>query len=350
MEKIVIIGGGIAGLTCLNALLDQQISPLLIEGGRIGSPKMCGEFLAPTAVNMLKQWEIGPIIRIQQANFYSTYSHFNLRFQQEAGALMRSEAECGLSARAHKLGGRIHENTRLIRITPPTKTQPYLLYLESGEVIEALTAIFATGKFAQSHTQKISLPYCGIKLHVNEVISPTTLEMYSDVGAYFGVVPVTRTKSNITCLIKHAEIAKRKDKHFLFELIKKFPELNTFLQNINWGDVNWLTSPASDFTIKKLPVWSNAYWIGDAVTSFPPAIGYGFAHCVSSGLLAADFYLQKKPEIFSNIMRHEINKKFLLGKLMHHILLRPFSTALVFPFLQSTPWFLNKCLKRLGYL
>lgn len=348
MEELVIIGGGIAGLSCLNALLDHDVSPLLIEGGNIGSPKMCGEFLAPPAITLLNKWEIGPIQSIHHARFNSTSSQFNFVFKQPAGAMMRSDAECQLGLRANNLGGRIRENTRLAKVIPAINTSPYLLYLESGEIIEAKTVIFATGRLGQTVAQRKTLPYFGIKLHLDAILEPNTLQMYSSSGAYFGLVPISTTTSNLTCLLKYSMVKNQDSKNILMHLIKKFPVLsNVFNPDIIGFD--WLTTPAPDFGIKKTPDWNSSYWIGDASVSLPPATGLGFAHSIKSGISSADYYLQNKRELFAKLTLTEINKKIILGKLFHYIMLNPFLTSMAFPLLQSSPWFLNKCLKRLGY-
>ena len=69
LEKVIIIGGGVAGLSCLNGLLDQGQSPLLLEEKTIGLPKVCGEFLAPFASLQLQKWGIGPIQPIKEVCF-----------------------------------------------------------------------------------------------------------------------------------------------------------------------------------------------------------------------------------------------------------------------------------------
>lgn len=349
LEKVVIVGGGVAGLSCLNALLDYQVTPLLIEGGSIGSPKMCGEFLAPPALSILQKWEIGPIEPIQQVRFNSTCSQFNFTFKQHAGAMMRSEAERQLSMRATKLGGRIRENTRLTKVIPATSTSPYILHLESGEIIEAEVAIFATGRLGQTAKDLKPLPYFGIKFHIEEVLEPNALQMYSAKGFYFGLVPISSTSSNVTCLLKQSVIKDGDSKKIMLQIIKKFPALADVFNRKNLKPFEWLTTPSPDFILKKLPDWTNAYWIGDASVSLPPATGLGFAHSIKSGLAAADFYLQKNPTKFVEQTKAEINKKLMLGKLFHHIMLNPLLTYMTYPLLQTSPWFLNKCLKRLGY-
>ena len=120
MEKVVILGGGIAGLSCLNALLDIGVDALLIEGNTIGSPKMCGEFLAPTAVRLLQLWDIGPIVPIESAQFFSRQQQLSIPFPKQAGAIARSEVELQLAQRALKLGGRIKENTAIKKNIPKT--------------------------------------------------------------------------------------------------------------------------------------------------------------------------------------------------------------------------------------
>lgn len=81
LEEVVIIGGGVAGLSCLNALLDQGISALLIEGSTIGTPKMCGEFLAPIAAQQLQRWDVDPLIPIPHAAFYAGIRQLDIHFK-----------------------------------------------------------------------------------------------------------------------------------------------------------------------------------------------------------------------------------------------------------------------------
>ena len=111
MEKLVIVGAGVAGLSCLNALLDRHVSPLLLEASTIGAPKMCGEFLSPSATHQLKQWDVGPLQTIRQVRFFGETSTLHVTFRREAGAYGRHHAEMELAARAQQKGGRIIENS-----------------------------------------------------------------------------------------------------------------------------------------------------------------------------------------------------------------------------------------------
>ncbi|MEO8401121.1 MAG: FAD-dependent oxidoreductase [Gammaproteobacteria bacterium] len=350
MEKVVIVGGGVAGLSCLNALIDHNVSPLLLEGANIGAPKMCGEFLAPEAVNLLKQWDIDSLHPIFQANFFVNHKKLDLAFPQPAGAIARSEVEILLAQRARKNRGRIREYARIKKIVPPTQTTPYLVYLESGEEIQAETVIFATGKYGENNGISKPLPYFGIKVHFRHVVKPQTLLMYSMKDAYFGIVPLSDETSNCTCLVKRELIEKIGScKGFFYQLAETNPSLQSVFEQIDIADIDWYESRAPEFQFKKNPTWPRAFWIGDALAGLYPAIGLGFSHSISSAMMAADFYLQNNPKNYHKTAKKVIRSKLLLGKLMHQLMLNPNFSSATFQFLQLNPWLLNQCLRRLGY-
>ena len=345
MEELVIVGGGVAGLSCLNALLDRGISPLLLEASTIGSPKMCGEFLAPPVVEQFKQWEIGPVQVIKQALFFGATKSIQCLFPREAGAYARDSAELELAARAKKHGGRIVEQSPIQNITPATHNTPYMLHLMTGETLLAREVIFATGTFSQP--PKAST-YVGFKTHVSQVIQPETLLMFSVPGGYLGVVPVASEISNITCLVQRAAIEKAGSyKTFVNNALAHYGVL---IDDEGWAKAHpTLEGPAPAFGPKTIPNWPHAYWIGDAFASFHPAIGYGFAHSVSSALLAADFYLKRDPVGFHQVLRQQVRSIRIIGQCMHSLLQKPRLCSVVSPLLGSNSWLNRKLLTTLGY-
>lgn len=351
MEKLVIIGGGIAGLSCLNALLDHDVSPLLLEGSTIGTPKMCGEFLAPKTAVLLENWDIGPLQKIHTAKFMAANKNFNISFPESAAAISRTEVELLLAQRARKKRGRIQENALIEKIIPATKNSPYIFYLKSGEIIEAESAIFATGKLGQETQTTMPLPYYGIKLHFGHIEIPNTLLMYSLKNAYLGIVPISNQTSNCACLIKKEEIEKSGScKNYFANLLDQHANLNSIFKKIDLTKIDWFEGKSPDFIRKKIPSWPNAFWIGDALASFYPAIGSGFAHGISSAILAAEFYLQNKHQDYLSISHKIIKPKLQIGKLMHKLMLNPKLAKMIFPLVQHNAWLLNFFLKRLEYI
>ena len=331
MEEIVIIGGGVAGLSCLNALLDRGISPLLLEASTFGLPKMCGEFLAPPVIEQLQAWDVGPMHVITQARFNTV----QFDFPRIAGAYARQDAELDLVVRAKKQGGRMVEQSPIKNIIPATHHSPHILHLTSGEIIEARDLIVATGKF--SPIASVST-HVGFKTYISQVIQPETLLMYSVAGGYLGIVPVSDDMSNLTCLVKREEIEKAGScKAFLNSFM---PELNT---------LDWLEGIAPGFGLKTIPSWPHAYWIGDAFASIHPAIGYGFAHAVSSALLAVDYYLKRDPGGYHQVLRHRLRSKRIIGKYLHHLLHKPTLFRFVSPLVQNNHRICHHLLNALDY-
>jgi len=346
MEKVIIIGGGVAGLSCLNALIDQGVSPLLLEEKTIGLPKVCGEFLAPLAALQLQKWGIGPIQSIKKVCFLVNNKQTDIPFPHPAGAFSRMDAEFGLAKRAYDKGGRIREHIGIKKIVPPSNHSPYVIDLESGEQILAETIIIATGKLNPS-TSPIAFPYQGFKIHVPVVLHPETLFMshYAG-GAYFGLVPINAETSNLTCLAQRKVIEKWGSCRAFFQhLIQVTP----LLKEMDISSIQWLEGKAPEFKAQAIPDWKNAFWIGDALASFYPAIGYGFAHSVNSALCAAHFYLHGDVVLYNQFIKNEIKHKLWLGKLMHYSFMHPSISGFLLSLTRTYPGFAQFLMKKAGY-
>ena len=346
MEKVVIVGGGVAGLGCLNALLDRQESPLLLEASMVGSPKMCGEFLAPNVIGQLNQWGVGPMQSIQYARFVGRRGVFQMTFPRAAGAYSRHHAELALAARAREKGGRIREHAAIDTITPATQTKPFILQLTSGEIIEARDVMFATGKWSRMKTRPKASSFIGFKTYIPQVIEPETLLMYCLNGGYLGIVPVSSDVSNLTCLVQSERIEKAGScTAFLADLMQN----DRRFSSTPFETRDWLEGKAPGFGAKVIPHWPHAYWIGDAIMSVHPAIGYGFAHAVSSACMAADYYLQRDTRGYHQAIKRLVRPKRLLGAGMHHLLQKPRICNTLSPILRTNPWIAHSLLTLCDY-
>ncbi|MDI1351895.1 MAG: hypothetical protein PSV35_03855, partial [bacterium] len=165
-------------------------------------------------------------------------------------------------------------------------------------------------------------------------------------GAYFGIVPISSEMSNLTCLAQKKVIDHWGTcKHFFQQLISK----NALLTDININTIEWLEGKAPEFKAQKNPDWNNAFWIGDALASFYPAIGYGFAHGVNSALCAAHFYLNGNAEGYSSFIKKEIKSKLWMGKLMHRSLMNPLLSNLLLSIIHSNPKTTRFFMRKSGY-
>ena len=345
LERVIIIGGGVAGLSCLNGLLDQGQSPLLLEEKTIGLPKVCGEFLAPFASLQLQKWKIGPIQRINEACFLIKDKCCQITFPHPAGAFSRTAAELALAKRAYEKGGRIYEQSTIKKIDPPSNNSPYIIHLDSGEQLVTQTVIIATGKL-NPQASKTVFPYQGFKIHVPHVLKAETLFMSHHPGAYFGIVPISAQVSNLTCLAQKKVIEQWGScKEFFHHLTT----INPLLKEIDMNSISWLEGKAPEFKVQNIPDWNNAFWIGDALASFYPAIGYGFAHSINSALWASHFYLNADATQYNKFMKNEIKSKLRIGKLLHYSFMNPQLSNLLLTVNRKSPRFTQFLMNKAGY-
>ena len=317
MEEVVIIGAGVAGLSCMNALLDCGIQPLLLDAGTIGSPKLCGEFLSLAALSQLEAWNIGPIQKIQKINMYSKKTSLSL--QQPTGAMSRAEVELQLATRARNMGGQILENKK-IEYTAPGK-----FTLSDKTPIVAKQYIIATGRLGAMPTH---FPYMGLKAHFLHDSYTPCLEMHLFEGGYYGIIPISPTTSNIACLVRQSAYNQA------------YIEMNKKLA--------WLTAPIGAFGLKKVPTLPNTYWIGDAIATFPPAIGGGFSHAINSSNLAVRYLLKNNPEGYRREIEHRQKSKMRWAKLLHQVMLSPPASNFALHFLQKAPKIKARLLHHIG--
>ena len=339
MEKIIIVGAGVAGLSCLNACLDRGVFPLLIDASEIGTPKICGEFLAPAAAHQLKQWNITPLVAVEQIQFYANHSCLTVKLRQSAVGLARREAEIALASRAREHGGRIREHTRIQTLIPATQNTPYQLHLDSGEIFLAEHIVVATGKWTMMQQQS---RYVGFKTHLKGMIHPKTLLMFSLVDAYLGIVPIDDHTSNLTCLVQKDRLSACKNPNeFLKQVMQSVPALRSCLADIDVNELTLLTGDAPAFGLKSLPSWPRALWIGDAFASLYPSIGYGFAHSIQSAIYAAECYIQQDIARYHDHMRRQLYGKWLMSRGMHKLLQSPRACRFISPVLNTNPWLLQ---------
>lgn len=347
--KVAIIGGGVAGLSCLNALLDRKIPGILLEAGAIGSPKMCGEFVAPLAAIQLKKWQIPSLNPLKQARFFVKNVGFKVDFKEPAGAIARSDAELLLAERARNQSGIIKEKVEIQSVQMAADGAVHTITLASGEKISAEVLVLATGKYHRTESVFPFKPvYYGVKMRLPKVLEESTLCMFSVLDAYLGVVPLNQTTSNSACLMRK-ELVERTGsvEQAIKSIINSHEQLKAIFSQLEIAELISLQGQVGEFGLKTVSPGKNVYWIGDAFSSFPPAIGSGFAHSISSAVMAAECIAAKDAAVYRRRSLCQVKQKLFLGKLMNQLMLNP---KLGFPALlliKMNPWIGEILLRRI---
>ena len=85
----------------------------------------------------------------------------------------------------------------------------------------------------------------------------------------------------------------------------------------------WMTASIPAFGFKKNPYFHNAFFIGDAQNTIPPASGAGLSLSIISGKMAAEYALRDDAPGFITDWRKGHSKQIKMAKWMHFCMLRP---------------------------
>lgn len=341
-KEVVIIGGGVAGLSAAIRLAELGIESTVIEAGSCPAHKICGEFLSPECLHHLAHWDIHPI-PINTAFLHTDKHTMQFPFSEHAGGLSHILLDPSLAARALSLGVKILTRTSVIAFHP--KTDPsttHLIHLSSGEVLEASMIIIATGRMPHLQKRELLPRYMGFKAHFDNAPSEIVpLEMFSFNGAYIGLSPVEDNKLNVACLADLKAVGDTDPLLFIERLISRHPKLNALLSNRTNLFDHWMIAPLPSFGLKDTPNWPDAYFIGDAAATVPPACGNGLSLAITGGCLAAEYLSKREASAFKSIWAKRCSKQLFWANLIHKLMMNPslgngfLFVSRLFPFMQN---------------
>ncbi|MBA2367654.1 MAG: FAD-binding protein [Candidatus Protochlamydia sp.] len=322
--KFVILGGGLAGLAAAIGLAEKGAEPIVLEGGEYPCHKVCGEFLSPHSLRLLEKWDIHPV-PIYRTHLHTPTKKLTMNFQTPAGSLSHYELDPALANYARSKGAAILTSAKVNHLIPAGNNSNFHeIILSTGEHLRAEHLIAAIGRLPQFNLTAPSSRYIGIKSHFSGINLDNALEMFSFPGAYLGLSPIENGKCNLACLAKK-------------ELVQSYPTVEAFMQALSRSNSHlgnhlfnaenlfpeWMQAWVPEFGIKKTPLWPNAYFIGDAAGTIPPACGNGLSMALTGGTLAAHYALKGDYQGFRNYWKNQHRRKIFVGKLLNEIMLHP---------------------------
>lgn len=353
VENCVIVGGGVAGLSAANQLADAGLTPLLIEANDYPSHRICGEFLSSECLPILERWEIPFSTPIQQCRLFSGKMKTSFQLPTQAASCSRFIFDSMLQKRAEKNGARILTRTTVSSLTFHEGSKCYELNLSNGEEIKARHLILGTGRIPKMNEEKKSfLPkYVGFKAHFEGMGNSHSIDMYFMNGGYLGVSPIDVNTTNIACIMRRECVADLNQIHTLISGLLEQKTMHSLRERLAHARMlfpNWLTGVIPEFGIRDNPSWDRVFWIGDAAGSIPPISGDGLAIAITSGCMAADYFLNSDAKTFQQAWLNRYQKRFLWATRLHTFMLSRWmstigiGTSKIFPFINSTLWKLTR--------
>lgn len=323
--EYVIVGGGLAGLCAAKRLIELGCRPLVIEAGDFPSHKVCGEFISPHALTILKSWDLHPL-PIDRIRLHASLRNLEFILPKPAGSLSHLTLDSELAQQIVKAGGSVLTKTSVLNLSPSVDSEGlHTLSLSSGEKISARHLFIAVGKLAGQNDAAQKKIYYGFKAHFTCRDFLPHLNMYLFPGAYLGAVPVENHRVNIACLARADHVEKESSPQiFMDALIKSHPHLSELLQFAHPVFDQWMVVKAPKFGQRQTPNWPRTYWIGDAQGAIPPASGNGLSLAIASGRLAAECAVKDDPDGFREIWNRDYSSFYRVGKCLNSLFLSPF--------------------------
>ena len=192
--RVLVAGGGPAGLTAAIALARSGVDVTLCEAGVFGRPKLCGEFLSPDAEEALaavgvpglaERLGAPPIgaVRITVARGGRTSAEASAPIVPGGHGVARSDLDAALAAAARAAGVDVRERCRVDAMDSGADGVAARC---GSERIAADAAIVATGRVPGAGG-RASRRWVAVKTHVRGVDLPDVTELHFVRGAYVGL-------------------------------------------------------------------------------------------------------------------------------------------------------------------
>ncbi|WP_163377570.1 NAD(P)/FAD-dependent oxidoreductase [Cyclobacterium sp. SYSU L10401] len=303
-NEIIIIGGGLSGLTAAYLLAKQGKSVLVIEKKAYPFHRVCGEYVSNEVKDFLIKEGLFPF-----EHFPASINHFRLSavngeaadFPLELGGfgISRFVLDHHFYQKCLDEGVKFLQKTQVTNVQFLPENQHFRVETSDGTLLPASYVLGAYGKrskidkklnrnFAQQRS-----PYVGVKYHIeidgqeDHVVS---LHNYS--GGYLGINKIENGHFNLCYLgsreqLRDAGSIGAMEEKYLFAnpLIREIFEKAHFL----W-DRPEVINEISFAT--KTPVEDNILMLGDAAGMITPLCGNGMAIAIHTGKLAADSFLK----------------------------------------------------------
>ncbi len=355
-SDIIIVGGGLAGLSAALHLLHEGFSVTVIEKNTYPKHKVCGEYIS-NEVRSYLQWLGLDLEKLQPAEI----SH--LQFSSVSGKVLHTQLPLGgfgvsrytLDDAMMKLviaiGGKIvQEQVNDIIFNDN-------LFTVRTDKNSELTAPVVLGAFGKRSNLDIKLertflkkrtPWLAVKAHYQGDFDDTHVGLHNFRGGYCGVSKVENGSINICYLAHFKTFKKHKNiEEYQREIVRQNPHLDKILSGAMMIFEKPLTISQISFA-PKTAVENHVLMMGDTAGLIHPLCGNGMAMAIHSAKLAAEgvtLFLHKKINRaqLENEYRKQWQKNFsgrlrigrLLGKLLEHAKLAEIGTGLLmyFPFL-----------------
>ncbi len=366
MEKneVIIIGGGLAGLTAGIHLSGIGIKVIIIEKNTYPKHKVCGEYISNEVLPYLKSLNVN-IESLNPTNIsklqFSTLNGKSISTKLPLGGfgVSRYVLDEFLYKKAILNGCKVvHENVENIEFL----IDNFTITTSNNSILQSKIVIGAFGK-RSNIDQKLNRnffnqksPWLAVKAHYSGKFTNDLVGLHNFKGGYCGVSKIEDDKINICYLTDYETFKQYKN---IDDYQKNNVSINPYLKNIFENSTILFDKPLTISQIsfeEKKAVENHVLMIGDSAGLIHPLCGNGMAMAIHSAKIVSELINKfNKKQIKSRLeleieyekqWNYNFKKRLKLGRFLSKILQKPKLSEVLLRLLIIFPFFLSNIIKK----
>ena len=363
-SDVVIIGGGLAGLTAAIHLSKWGLKVILIEKNEFPKHKVCGEYISNEVLPYFESLGL-KISDLKPSNIDQ------LEFSNAKGKIISTQLPLGgFGISRYILDNYLFEKAieNGCQIIQDTVTD--IQFIENQFDISTsdnlkLKSKIALGAFGKRSNldQKLNRdfiqkksPWLAVKAHYLGEFTSNLVGLHNFEGGYCGVSKVENNILNICYLVDYETFKKYKNiDQFQSKVIYKNPNLKSIFESSTLLFENPLTISQICFD-KKSPIENHIIMIGDTAGLIHPLCGNGMAMAIHSAKIASELSIdflnatihsrKELEEKYSQQWNSNFKSRIAMGRVLSKILQHEKLASLLMQLLVLFPFMLSKIIHK----
>lgn len=359
---VIIVGGGLAGLTAALHLKKWHYNITVFEGQEYPHHKVCGEYVSKEIVPYIESLGVSlpKIIQINQ-----------LLLSTEHGKSLNTNLPLGgLGLSRYTLDNALYKQAIATGVRIIKKRVDSISFVDNIFTVEDVNGVRYTSKFViGAYGKRAGLdkqlnrrfirrrsPWLGVKAHYKLDSFPDNLvALHNFRGGYGGLSKTESGAVNFCYLVSYESFKKEKNLEcFNQNVLSKNPYLNQFL-NCSKILFNRPLSIGQISFCKKNPVERHVLMCGDSAGLIHPFCGNGMAIAVHSAKIASELihhyfansqYARNRLEMdYSTQWHSQFGKRIWMGRQLQSVLMHHTLSNIGMQLLNYSPYLVHKLIK-----